>query len=53
MKRKAEKKTDYRKFLSMTDGESKDFAAPKAFVSIGKQLVEIVELLEREGDILS
>ena len=43
---------DERKFLSMTDVESKDFAVPKAFVAINKDLIEMVELLEPDGETL-
>ncbi len=37
---------DERKFLSITDVESKDFASPKAFLTINKDLIELVEILE-------
>ena len=37
---------DKRKFLSITDVESKDFASPKSFLAINKDLIEVVEILE-------
>lgn len=37
---------DERKFLSITDVESKDFASPKAFLTINKDLIELVEILD-------
>jgi hypothetical protein len=37
---------DERKFLSITDVESKDFASPKSFLTINKDLIELVEILE-------
>ncbi|MDI6753010.1 MAG: hypothetical protein QME78_01305 [Thermodesulfobacteriota bacterium] len=37
---------DARKFLSMTDVESKDFAQPKSFLAINKNLIELLEILE-------
>jgi hypothetical protein len=30
----------------MTDVESKDFASPKAFLAINKDLIELVEVLD-------
>jgi hypothetical protein len=37
---------DERKFISITDVESKDFASPKSFLTINKDLIELVEILE-------
>lgn len=37
---------DERQFLSMTDVESKDFASPKTYLAINKDLIELVEILE-------
>ncbi|MBM4329872.1 MAG: hypothetical protein FJ117_01390 [Deltaproteobacteria bacterium] len=37
---------DDRKFLSMTNVESKDFAQPKSFLAINKNLIELLEILE-------
>jgi hypothetical protein len=37
---------DERQFISMTDVESKDFASPKAYLAINKDLIEIVEVLD-------
>jgi hypothetical protein len=37
---------DERQFISMTDVESKDFASPKAYLAINKDLIELVEILE-------
>jgi len=37
---------DQREFLSMTDVESKDFAQPKPFLAVNKNLIELVEILE-------
>jgi len=37
---------DKRKFISMTDVESKDFAEPKSFLAINKDLIELVEVIE-------
>ena len=39
---------DERQFISMTDVESKDFAQRKAYLSINKDLIELVELLESD-----
>jgi len=41
---------DKRKFLSITDVESKDFASPKSFLTINKDLIELVEILEPNRD---
>jgi len=37
---------DKRKFISMTDVESKDFAEPKSFLAINKDSIELVEVIE-------
>lgn len=37
---------DERQFISVTDVESKDFASPKAYLAINKDLLELVEILE-------
>ena len=37
---------DERQFISMTDVESKDFASPKAYLAINKDLIELVEVLD-------
>jgi hypothetical protein len=37
---------DERQFISMTDVESKDFASPKSYLAINKDLIELVEILE-------
>jgi len=39
---------DERKFISLTDVESKDFAAPKPYLAINKDLIELVEILESD-----
>ena len=39
---------DERQFVSLTDVESKDFASPKAYLAINKDLIELVEILEPE-----
>jgi len=39
---------DERKFISITDVEAKDFAAPKPFLVINKDLIELMEVLESE-----
>ncbi len=39
---------DERQFISMTDVESKDFASPKAYLAINKDLIELVEILDAE-----
>jgi hypothetical protein len=36
---------DERQFISMTDVDSKDFASPKAYLAINKDLIELVEIL--------
>ena len=36
---------DERQFISMTDVESKDFASPKPYLAINKDLIELVEIL--------
>lgn len=41
---------DERQFISMTDVESKDFAAPKSYLAINKDLIELVELLEPDSE---
>ena len=41
---------DERQFISMTDVESKDFASPKAYLAINKDLIELVEVLEPEEE---
>jgi len=37
---------DERQFISLTDVESKDFASPKAYLAINKDLIELVEILD-------
>ena len=37
---------DERQFISMTDVESKDFASPKPYLAINKDLIELVEILD-------
>ena len=37
---------DERQFISMTDVESEDFASPKAYLAINKDLIEVVEILD-------
>ena len=37
---------DERQFISMTDVESKDFSAPKAYLAVNKDLIELVEILD-------
>jgi len=37
---------DERQFISMTDVDSKDFASPKPFLAINKDLIELVEILD-------
>ncbi len=37
---------DERQFISMTEVESKDFALPKTYLAINKDLIELVEILE-------
>lgn len=39
---------DERQFISMTDVESRDFASPKSYLAINKELIELVEILEPE-----
>jgi hypothetical protein len=39
---------DERKFISITDVESKDFALPKPFLMINKDTIELMELLESD-----
>ncbi len=39
---------DDRKFISITDVESKDFAMPKSFLVINKDLIELMEVLESD-----
>ena len=39
---------DERQFISMTDVESKDFASPKSYLAINKDLIELVEILESD-----
>ena len=39
---------DERQFISLTDVESKDFASPKAYLAINKDLIELVEIVEPE-----
>ena len=36
---------DERQFISMTEVESKDFASPKPYLAINKDLIELVEIL--------
>ncbi len=40
---------DERQFISMTNVESKDFAMPKAYLAINKDLIELVEILEPDS----
>ena len=40
---------DERQFISMTDVESKDFAQPKSYLAINKDLIELVEILEPDN----
>ncbi|MGE5253390.1 MAG: hypothetical protein ACM3N7_05465 [Planctomycetaceae bacterium] len=37
---------DERQFLSLTNVDSKDFASPKAYLAINKDLIELVEILD-------
>ena len=37
---------DERQFISLTNVESKDFASPKAYLAINKDLIELVEILD-------
>jgi hypothetical protein len=37
---------DERQFISMTDVESKDFASPKPYLALNKDLIELVEILD-------
>jgi len=37
---------DERQFISLTNVESKDFASPKAYLGINKDLIELVEILD-------
>lgn len=37
---------DERQFLSLTNVESKDFASPKPYLAINKDLIELVEILD-------
>jgi hypothetical protein len=39
---------DERKFISITDVESKDFAIPKPFLVINKDHIELMEVLESD-----
>jgi len=39
---------DEREFISITDVESKDFAVPKPFLVINKELIELMEVLESD-----
>ena len=39
---------DERQFISMTDVDSKDFASPKAYLAINKDLIELVEIIDLE-----
>jgi hypothetical protein len=41
---------DERQFISMTDVESKDFANPKSYLAINKDLIELVEILEPDKE---
>jgi len=41
---------DERQFISMTDVESRDFASPKSYLAINKDLIELVELLEPDPE---
>jgi len=49
-KRFSDVMNDKRKFISMTDVESKDFAAPKSFLAINKDLIELVEVIESKEE---
>lgn len=44
---------DERQFISMTDVDSKDFASPKAYLAINKDLIELVEILDLERELES
>ena len=41
---------DERQFISMTEVESEDFASPKAYLAINKDLIELVEILDSETE---
>ena len=41
---------DERQFISMTEVESKDFANPKSYLAINKDLIELVEILEPDKE---
>jgi len=41
---------DERQFISMTDVDSKDFASPKAYLAINKDLIELVEILDPDRE---
>ncbi len=41
---------DERKFISITDVESKDFAVPKPFLVINKDLIELMEVLDQKKE---
>jgi hypothetical protein len=47
-KRVSDITNDQRKFISITDVESKDFAIPKPFLMINKDLIELMEILESD-----
>ena len=40
---------DDRQFISITNVESKDFAVPKSYLAINKDLIELVEILEPDS----
>jgi hypothetical protein len=40
---------DDRQFISMTNVESKEFAQPKTYLAINKDLIELVEILEPDS----
>ncbi len=41
---------DEKKFISITDVESKDFAVPKPFLVINKDLIELMEVLDQKKE---
>lgn len=51
VKRLSDVINDERQFISLTEVESKDFASPKPYLAINKNLIEMIEILEnpKEG----
>ncbi len=41
---------DERQFISLTDVESKEFASPKSYLAINKDLIELIELLSPDRE---